>query len=295
MKDFFGDVPIFVEVAKRKNFSRAAAALGMPVSTVSRRIQALENTLGTALFFRSARKVELTDGGQKFFERCAFIVAEAEAAREELAGNMGGSSGRVRVSMPLEIYHIYLHDVLNEFAAAHPEISLHINLAERWVDLHSEPFDLDLRLGVLPDSNLRARKLITLQPALYAAPSLFTSRPMPAEPADLAALPCIPLFLHGDIWVMSDGERLESVEIKAAHIASSTSVAFEMALAGLGVAWQMPAAAMQYVESGLVMRILPAWRHFAVDLNMVMATPRQPTRVRVFMDYLAEYFASLPV
>lgn len=283
------DLPLFVEVAKQKNFTRAADVLEMPLSTISRRIQALEKELGVPLFYRSARKVELTESGKAFFERCGFIMAEAEAAWEELARNMKTPAGRVRISVPADIYHVYLRGAFGSFAAQWPGIQLYVNFSQRWVDLLSEPYDLDIRIGPLPDSNLKARKLVTLRPALYASPKLLEFYPAPEKPADLSKLPCI--IAHNGVWVMSKGEQTESVSVHPAHVVNSGGIALELALAGLGVTWLVPVIASRYEESGELVPLLPGWTYPSADINIVMASSQVPKRVRLFVEHLVDFFS----
>lgn len=294
MKLQLRDLNFFIEVAKRLNFSRAADSLDIPVYTLSRRIQALESDLGSPLFFRSARKVELTDNGKMFLERCNAVMSLLDSAWEELSSNMRTLRGKVRISMPVEIGHTYMREVISDFALKWPEIELHVQHSERWVDLHSDPFDLDLRLGPLPDSSLVARRLIILRPALYASPKLFDFYPMPETPEDLAKIPCIAQFQPGSAWELNTGKKSRRVTVKAVHAVSNASLAFDMALAGLGIALHMPAAATKFVESGEIIQVLPEWRHHAVELNVVMADGYIPQRVRLFIDHIAEYFAKLP-
>lgn len=293
MKRFLRDLPFFVEVARQKNFSRAADALDMPVSTLSRRIQALERELGTQLFFRSARKVELTDNGQLFYERCNSIVAEAESAWEELATSMKKPAGRVRVSMQGEVYYLYLIECINEFALHNPGIQIHLQFSDRWADFTSDPIDLDLRVGPLPDSSFRVRKLFTLRPSLYVSPKLLEVYPVPQKPEDLQKIPCIAMAQQNNAWILNNGKVQVSIPIKPAHTTNSAFACLELARAGLGVIWQIPIVMKELTKSGEFVRILPEWRHFDVNLNIVMGTGQIPQRVRLFVDHLVEHFARM--
>lgn len=287
-------MPLFVEVARQKSFTRAADALDMPLSTVSRRIIALEKDLGIPLFFRSARKVELTENGQAFFERCGFILTEVDAAWEELSRDMKSPTGKVRVSMPTDFYHNYLSGTLGSFAAQWPGIALHVQLSERWVDLHSEPYDLDIRIGKIPDSNLRVRGLFTVQPVLYASPKLLEFYPPPEEPSELSRMPCVSLMQQGEVWTLNKEKRTETIFIRAAHMTNNVSVLLELALAGLGAGWFLPAMTSRYEAAGELVRLLPGWTHFKVTVSIVTATNRIPQRVRLFIDHLVAYFNGLP-
>lgn len=288
----FRDIPLFVEAAKQKSLTRAAESLDIPLSTLSRRILSMEKELGMPLFFRGARKLELTENGQSLYERCRFIVSEADAALEEAARNMKSAKGRVRLSMPVDMYHGYLAGVLSSFALLWPDIHMQVHLSPRWVDLLSEPYDLDIRLGPLPDSDLIVRKVGSLKPVLYASPKLLEFYDKPSTLSDLAGLPCIVLAQHGDVWTLSKEEQTESVTVRAAHTVNTPSVALEFVLAGLGIAWFSAPMAVPYEERGELVRLLPDWQPpGGVDISVVTAARQMPHRVRLFIDYLAGHFA----
>ncbi|MDL2216545.1 LysR family transcriptional regulator [Desulfovibrio sp. OttesenSCG-928-M14] len=294
MEKLFRDIPLFVEAAKQKSLTRAAESLDMPLSTLSRRILAMEKELGLPLFYRSARKLELTQNGQALYERCRFVVAEAGAALEEAVRNMKSPKGRVRLSMPLDLYHGYLSGALSAFALLWPDIHMQVHLSQRWVDLLTEPFDLDIRIGPLPDSDLIVRKIGSLKPGLYASPKLLEFYAEPQKPADLADLPCIGFVHHGDVWSLSSGEVTEHVTIRAVHTVNTPSVALEFMLAGLGIGWLAVPKAVAYEESGQLLRLLPDWRPpGGVDISVVTPARQMPHRVRLFVDFLATHFADM--
>lgn len=294
MEKLFRDIPLFVEAAKQKSLTRAAEALDMPLSTLSRRILQMEKELGLPLFYRSARKLELTDNGQALYERCRFVVAEAGAALEEVVRNMKSPKGRVRVSMPLDLYHGYLAGALSGFALLWPDIHLQVHLSPRWVDLLTEPFDLDIRVGPLPDSDLIARKVGSLMPGLFAAPELLKYYPRPEKPEDLAVMPCIGFAHHGDNWSLSRDGETRSVPVRAVHTVNTPSAALEFVLAGLGISWFSAPMAGPYEEKGELTRLLPEWTPpGGVDISVVTAARQMPHRVRLFIDYLAAHFADM--
>lgn len=294
MDKLFRDIPLFVEVAKQKSLTRAADALDMPLSTLSRRILLMEKELNLPLFHRGARKVELTESGRALFERCKFVVSEAGAALDEVVQKMKSTKGRVRVSVPMDLYYGYLVGMFSGFALQWPDIHMEVHLSSRWVDLVSEPYDLDIRFGPLPDSNLIVRKLGTLQPGLYASPKLLEFFSVPEKPSDLADFPCIAFAHHGDIWTLSRGKKTERVAIRAAHTVNSPRVALEFCLAGLGASWSVPSSAASHVESGQLLRLLPEWSPpGGVDLSVVTASRQVPHRVRLFIDYLAAHFTDI--
>lgn len=165
--EFLNDMALFVEVVKARSFRRAAEALGMPNSTLSRRISGLEKEIGLS---RTTRKIELTEAGQLYFDRCKRIVDEARLAHEQLGEMLARPSGVLRASLPVDFANIYLAPLIAEFARLYPGISFEFDLNPRQVDLVSEPVDVVIRMGESASSNLIARKLASLRRCLYASP-----------------------------------------------------------------------------------------------------------------------------
>ena len=168
--ELLNDMALFVEVVKARGFRRAAEAVGIPNSTVSRRISSLEKAIGLRLLHRTTRKIELTEAGQIYFQRCKRIVDEAKLAHEQLGELLAQPSGVLRASLPVDFANIYLAPLIAEFARRYPGISFDLDLTPRLVDLVSEPFDVAIRMGNPPNSNLIARQLANLACYLYASP-----------------------------------------------------------------------------------------------------------------------------
>lgn len=295
MNPLLRDMPLFVEVAKHKSFTLAAEALDMYISTLSRRIALLEEELGVPLFLRSTRHVELTESGRHLYERCRYILTETDTLYEEVIQNMTRAAGPVRLAVPADVYHTHLWGIASSFSEKWPEIQLQISFSNRWVDLLSEPFDLDIRAGPLPDSDLRARKLVSLNPALYASRRFLETYPMPREPHDLKNLPCIAMPQQGTTWIMHKGRKKETVPVTAAHMVNSVSLALELVAGGRGVAWLAPAIMPHPKHSGEdLVNVLPGWTVPGIDLNIVMANRQLPHRVRLFLDHIVDHFDRMP-
>ena len=289
----FRDIPVFVAAAKHASFTLAAEELDMPLPTVSRRIAAMEKTLGLPLFHRKTRQIELSEYGQTLYERYQFIVDEAGAALEQLLSDVKEPRGLLRFSVHPDVYHNYMPGTVGRFAAQWPGIRLAAQFSSRWVDLYKEPFDLDIRAGQLPDSNLKARKLITLKPSLYASPKLLEHHARPRNPQDLTRIPCVAPTLTEDVLVMSKGRLSEKIIIKPVHRVDNLRLSLELALAGVGLAWLVPPMAAPYVEQGQLLPILPGWTVPGFDISAVLAMSQVPKRVRLFVDFLVEHFSRL--
>jgi len=149
---------LFVEVARAKSFRRAADALDMPNSTLSRYIAELEKTMGLRLLHRSTRKVELTEAGEVYFKRCQSVVEEARIAHESLLDMVERPTGTLRVSMPADLATDHLAPIIADFAKMYPLIAFEFDLSPRQVDLQTEPFDLAIRIGPPPMGAADARR-----------------------------------------------------------------------------------------------------------------------------------------
>lgn len=291
MEQLLKEMPLFVEVAKHKSFTLAAEALEMPVSTLSRRIAALEKNLGVPLLYRNSRNVELTESGKIFYERCDFIVSDAKEACEAVTQNMNKPSGWVRFSIPGDVYMSFFEGALSSFAKAWPDIHLGIHFTERWVDLLTEPYDLDLRIGDLPDSNLKARRVGSGRPWVCAAPSLVERYGMPAHPRDLANLPSIVNSHQNTGWDLTSksGEKV-TVKLKPAHSFNSISASHTFVLEGLGVGFLPKPLAENHIKQGKLLRLLPEWELPTISAYLVMAGSQIPLRVRLLIDHLVNYY-----
>ena len=296
LRKFLADMPCFVEVADAASFTRAAERLDMPLATLSRRITALERSLGARLFFRGARALTLTEDGRDLLESARLMLAEAEGARQRLLLRRGEPFGPIRISMEAAVFHCFLHGVLGGFAARHPGVDLKLVFSEAWKDLHHEPFDLDIRSGPVPYLHLKVRKLLSVVPALYCAPALLENLPRPERPEDLTRLPWIAQVAENRslLSFTRDDERLD-LPLPPKHAVQSIGLAMELALLGQGVTMLMPCLASGFERQGRLTRLLPDWTLAPVDVHLALPGDKPPGRVRLFVDHLAEHCRGLQV
>lgn len=293
MQKLLADLPLFVEVAKWKSFTQAADALDVPLPTVSRRIAALEKSLGIQLFNRNNRKVELSEAGRGFYENCEFIVAEAQNALENLLREQKNHTGRIRLALPATVYFTFMQGALGAFTAKYPGIEMHVYFTTRWVDLYTEPFDLEIRTGELPDSDLVVKKLITTEQGVYASPELLSRYPVPHKPDDLSAMPYIhmTIFPRNSLTLRRDGAT-QTVDVRPVHVVNALALGLDFVLAGQGVAAIVSGTADAYVRSGQLVRLLPEWTVPGITVNLVRVGGKLSHRVQLFVDHLAAHFAA---
>jgi DNA-binding transcriptional LysR family regulator len=290
------DLMLFARVADAGSFSRAAERSGLPKSSVSRRVAALEAQLGERLLLRTTRKLAVTDFGRSVLEHARHVADDVAAATELAQSRTAVPSGRLRVSMPGDLASLVLSTVLSTFLARYPEISLELDLTPRRVDLIGENFDVALRMGELPsDASLAARKLATWNAGLFAAPAYLARRGRPSEPEALMEHDALRLLTRtGEpgAWILNrNGEQWEGTPPGRAT-ANSPELLMRLARAGNGIAAVKHTFADPYVRSGELVAVLPDWSLPSVDAWAVFPGRRlMPARTRVFVDLLVETFA----
>lgn len=294
------DLIIFAHVAETGSFSRAAQRLGVPTSTVSRRVAALEAQFGERLLHRSSRKLALTDLGLNLLDHARGLAAGLEEVQALAQHRQAAPSGRLRVSLPSDIGGLLLPRMLARFAREHPAITLELDLSPRRVDLLAENYDLAVRFGTLPDdSQLAMRKLADLPAGLYAAPEYLMLQGTPTQPDELLDLHALLLPGPGggaQVWQLQPEPGSAGAPWRgtpARHsIANSPALMLRMAESGFGVVGLPDFMVQQAVAQRRLQRVLPGWRLPPGRCSAVFPGRRlMPARTRAFIDALVAAFA----
>ena len=285
------DLLIFARVADAGSFSRAAEQIGLPKSTVSRRITLLEERLGERLMLRTTRRLMLTEFGHQLLEHARQVAAEVDAVKALSEHRQSRPSGRLRVSMPSDFATHFLTDMFAAFIALHPAVSLELDLSPRRVDLLGENFDLALRMGDLPDDSLlAARRIAVFRGGLYAAPDYLAEHGELASPDDLAHHACLRLLrLNGEAadWVLSNDQQKWSGIPPGRATANSPELLIQLACAGVGIAAAPETSALALVRQGKLRRVLPDWSLPSHTAWAVFPGRRlMPAKTRAFIDML---------
>lgn len=285
------DLLIFAQVIEHGNFTRAAEHLGVPKSTVSRRVAVLEEHLGERLLLRTTRKLSLTEFGHALIQHAQQIGIEVDAATALAEYRQLRPSGRLRVSMPGDFANVLLVDLLGAFAALHPDVTLDIDLSPRRVDLIGENFDIALRIGDLPDdAGLAARRIGVFAAGLYAAPNYLHERGMPHHPDELLTHDALCLAgRDGDPrpWQLIHGTESRELRPPARVTANSPEFLIRLARAGSGITAVPDQYAAPFVHRGELLRVLPDWCLPATTAWAVFPGRRlMPAKTRAFLDML---------
>lgn len=292
------DLLIFASVAELGSFSRAAERIGLPKSTVSRRLAALEQRLGERLLLRTTRRQSLTEFGLQLLEHARQVVLEVEAVTALSERRQATPSGRLRVSMPSDFANLLLADTLAAFIALYPAIQLELDLSPRRVDLLGEGFDVVLRIGNLPDdASLAARRLAVFSFGLYASPNYLAEHGEPVDPEDLARHAAIRMLqANGEAasWMLAQGEQRWQGIPPGRASANAPELLIRLACAGAGIAAVPDYFAASDVRRGALRRVLPGWSLPSATAWAVFPERKlMPVKTRVFIDMLQTALAQV--
>jgi DNA-binding transcriptional LysR family regulator len=291
------DLRTFVEVVETGGFSRAASHLGVSKSIVSRRIARLETELGARLLSRTTRGISPSEAGLEFKASAERILLELQEAEDAVAQRSGDVAGRLRVSVPLAFGVRHIAPVLAELLSRHRRLSIDAVYTDRLVDLIAERFDAAVRLGVLNDSTLVARRIAPIRAIVVASPDYLARHGRPKTPDDLAAYEC--LIYTGtrqpQQWRFRSGKRWLSIRVDGRiHSDNGESIA-TAAIGGLGIAMLPTFLVASAIESGSLEPLLTGFPLPEAGLYLV----RPPgghvaAKVRAFFDAMAERFGGEP-
>jgi DNA-binding transcriptional LysR family regulator len=289
------DLLLFARVAEMGSFSRAAERLGVPKSTISRRVSALEARLGERLLQRTTRKLVLTEFGAAVLEHARHVAEDVEAASSLAANRQVQPSGRLRVTMPGDLGNLVLAPMLAQFASKHPAVRLEIDLSARFVDLIGEGYDVAIRMGELrDDASLAARRVAVFTNGLYASPAYLKRRGTPSTPEALLEHDALQVTSRtGDpmAWTLHRGAKRWSGVPATRAMANSPELLMRMAVKGAGIAVVNDHFALAHVRRKELVCVLPQWRPAPVSAWAVFPGRRlMPAKTRAFIDALAALF-----
>jgi DNA-binding transcriptional LysR family regulator len=283
------DLAMYVEVVRRKSFSRAAEALDMPTSTLSRRITELERSIGIRLLHRSTRRLGLTEAGSFYYEHCRRLIEELRVAHEQVVEMNGSLSGLLRVSLPDGLAQMLLPGVMREFGKKYPGITCDFHMSSEAVDPISNNFDLALRFGHQPDSELVSRRVLMLPLELYASPDYLAEHGIPKEPEDLIEHECLRISTTEErsTWELRNGTHIKDIDVTGRMSANHVGGLMHLAVAGFGIT-PIPVfdAIRKTVRAVGLVPVLPEWSLVPVPLYALLPTSNVPAKTRAFLSFI---------
>jgi DNA-binding transcriptional LysR family regulator len=283
----------FTRAVETGSFSAVARELRIGQPNVSRHIAALERYLGTRLLHRSTRRLTLTPEGQRYYGE-ARRVLDAIAEAESTARGEDTPSGLLRVACPTALGRTHVLPQLKILLERYPQMDVDLQVGDRFSDLIEEGIDLAIRIGVLRDSALQARRVGTAERVCVASPAYLARHAAPATPADLRQHSCIVYSLgySGNRWPF----RTTEVEVSGRLRVNSPDGIYRAVIDGLGVAYAPVWLFQRELSTGEVQALLLEEMGPPTPINIVYPTRRLlPRRARVFMDFIAADFSDNPV
>jgi DNA-binding transcriptional LysR family regulator len=293
------DMAIFARVVETKSFSAAARQLEMSKSLVSKHVTRLEKALGARLLNRTTRAMSLTEAGTTFYEHCAHIMEDLEAAKCEVTRLHSEPRGILRISASRAFGALHIVPALPDFLSLYPEVKVHMTTTDHFVDIAEEAYDVTVRITHEPAANLVARRLARVSHRICATPQYFARHGTPKTLADLERHNCLtytstpsnslgPWRLHGpegEIPVHASGNlKLDNVQ------AMSRAV-----LSGLGVALLPTFIISEDLQAGRLQSVLSGYSPLERSVYAVYLPNRHlPSKVRAFIDYLLGRFGPEP-
>lgn len=290
-----GDLQVFSKIVETESLTRAGQALGLPKSTVSRRVSRLEEHLGVQLLHRSTRAVTVTQDGAMFFEYCVRSLGVLRDGERALQNRQNVPQGVVRIAIPYVLGQSLIGPLLADFLDQYPDVRLVSVLSDDAVGLLRAGFDVALAVGPFADSELVAVKLGTTECGIFGAPGYFERK---GSPQNHVELPRFDLLASGTVdrrhrWVLHKSDEQVSVEFSPRLICNDLIMLRQAALSGLGVA-NLPAfLCKRDLADGLLVDVLPGWHGTEMTFFALFADPKGvPVRVRSLIDYLTEHLRS---
>ncbi|CBS89163.1 LysR family transcriptional regulator [Azospirillum lipoferum] len=293
--DRLTELEVFTKIAEESNLSRAADALGISVSGVSRHLASLENRLGVRLVQRTTRQLFLTPEGESFSANAREILATLREAEASVSMVVAQPRGTLRVGASLSFALLHLMPVIREFRARHPLVQIDLKISNRYQDLVESGLDLAVRTRrVEMDSSVTIRKLAETKRLIAAAPAYLRDRGTPAEPRDLLKHDMLLYSLADDpehLNLARNGE-LVRIPLVGQMICNDGQVLRQAALDGLGIIVQPAYIIHADIKAGRLVRILADWELPRLTMNLAFPSRTHlPARTRLFINALVEYFS----
>jgi len=295
--DRLNSMAIFVEVVKNQGFTAASEKVRLSRAQVSKSVMQLEKHLGTRLLDRTTRRISLTETGRIYYERCKDILQDIEEIEGIASEQTSKPHGMLSLSAPTSFALLHLHEAIPEYLKQYPQVQISLSLADRFVDVVSEGFDLVLRIAELEDSSLIARKIAPCKRVLCASPDYLKNNGIPKVPQDLATHQCLTYAndLKPDTWLLHGPEGKEAIKVHGPICADNGDILKTAAVAGLGITLSPTFIAGPELCNGRLQQVLPDYCPPEISIYAIFPSRRYlSAKVRTFVDFLSGYFGDPP-
>ena len=287
----------YAKVVAHASFTEAARQLGLTRSAVSKAVMELEELLGVRLLDRTTRHVQPTEAGLAYYERCVAVLAAIDESEVEVSRLHQEPRGVLKVNAPMSFGTRYLGDMIALFMQRYPELRIELTLNDRFVDPLEEGFDVTVRIGILEDSSLVARRIAPARRFLVAAPNYLAAHGAPLTPADLAQHRCLHYghSTSSQTWQLRSKGKVIQVPIRAYLCSNNAEVLRAAAISGIGIAKLPTFIAGPDIQAGRLQPIMCDYP--AQDLGIYALYARHKylaAKTRAFIDFLVDHFGEKP-
>jgi DNA-binding transcriptional LysR family regulator len=290
----------FVSVVQSRSFAVAAERLGVTSSLISKQLADLERRLGARLLYRTTRRIEITDTGQRYYDSCIRILDDLENADDAARALQKNPTGSITLRAPHSLAALYLPKLIAQFSSEYRDVQVTVivdEYPEQSMTALERGHDLALRLGPVPPSSLSMRILAEVEWAPYASPDYLARHAAPQRPSDLVSHNClVHLAMAPDRrWKFEGRNGLESVKVRGSITSNSSLMLRDAVAAGSGLAMLPSFCFPKGADVAQFVPLLPDYRSPNRNLSVVFTRDRRlPRRVRILIDFLASWFRSPP-
>ncbi|WP_434603696.1 LysR family transcriptional regulator [Pseudomonas sp. Z4-7] len=287
----FEEMRIFAQVMESGSFTAAADKLGLSKQFVSRKLMELEQRLGVRLLNRSTRRLDVTPLGQRYHEAALRLLSEVEQVEQGISGQTSEPRGTIRLSAPLSFAVAHLGSLLPLFLQRYPDVTVEVDLSDRSVDLLGEGYDLALRIGVLEDSTLIARRIASIERVYCASAAYLAQRGTPTRPEDLRTHDCLPYGHSRQVqWRFAGKGKPLALEVVGRMRANNGDLLRDAAIASMGITYLPTFILGEALRDGRLIQVLEGFETEPLTLSAVYPQHRQSSRpVQALVEFLREH------
>lgn len=288
----------FVAVVDAESFTQAAASMQLSKALVSKYVGALESSLGVRLLNRTTRRMSVTDSGKAYYGRCISVLQDIDEIEAALRSEHSQPEGVLRINAPVSFSELTLMPMLSDFTQRYPDVTVKLELADRFVDIIEEGVDLAIRIGALPDSSLVVRKLTEMRMFLCASPAYLANAGVPLTLDSLQAHCCIfdSNYQHKDKWILGRGEQQVSIPIRSQINVNSGRAVNELLLNDKGIGLLPSFVVEKDIEAGRLVRLMQDYEPEPTGVYALYPHRKHlSAKVRLFIDDLVNAFQKHPL
>ena len=291
-------IRIFIAVAETGNLSKVAKARGLAVSSISRKIDALETELGFKLFNRNSRLVMLTDAGEQFLQRAKNILVELDEAKSSITASNADPKGLLTITAPSAFGRLHIAPAIVSFLKRYPLMEIDLNITDDIVDLSSQRIDVAIRIGTLPDSDLIATQLAPFRRIVCASPEYIAQHGKPNSLEDLLQHNCLSPAGRKTVpglWTFAGVNRGTALPVHGNFRANDINSLLLAAIDGIGIVHLATWLVGEKINSGQLIQLFPNTRDLSSNLQPGIHAVRLPgrshaTKAPLFISHLKSEF-----